>query len=116
MSETNPPTPTPVPVKGKFSLGECMATPAALMKLSEVCADEDTFNIEVAGVMARHVNGDWGDVDAHDRKANDEAIAHEGDPDLMSRVMSVYDIRGVRVWVITEADRSATTLLLPENY
>jgi hypothetical protein len=55
--------------------------------------------------------GDWGVVDAEDKQANDEALKSG------ERLLSAYVIKsGERVWVITEADRSATTLLLPDEY
>ena len=61
--------------------------------------------------VQRHVRGDWGDVDREDWEAN-EASLREG-----LHLFSVYhDRNGVKFWVITEADRSATTVLLPEDY
>ena len=61
--------------------------------------------------MSRHVGGDWGCVGEEDRRLNDEALLH-GD-----RILSAYRTdRGVKLWVITEADRSSTTVLLPEEY
>jgi len=64
----------------------------------------------VLAALGRHVRGDWGDVDAEDRAANDRAL-REG-----TRVLSSYRAGGVKFWVITEADRSATTVLLPSEY
>ncbi len=59
----------------------------------------------------RHLNGNWGDLDEHDWKANDDAIEYGG------RVLSSYlDRNDTRFWIITEADRSATTILLPSEY
>lgn len=71
--------------------------------------------LEDAGVLAwelllRHEAGDWGDLDADDRRANDRAVQHG------ERVLSAYQTAAGRVWVITEWDRSVTTLLLPEEY
>jgi hypothetical protein len=64
-----------------------------------------------AEFLARHRTGDWGEVDARDRAANDQAL-REG-----SRLLSAYrTARGVGLWIITEADRSSTCLLLPEEY
>jgi hypothetical protein len=63
------------------------------------------------GELTRHANGDWGEVDEHDRKANEDALEHG------LRVLSAYTLRtGERIWIITEADRSSTTILLPEEY
>lgn len=61
--------------------------------------------------LYRHVNGDWGDVPAEDAAANDDALTSG------NRIMSAYRMAdGTPFWIITEADRSVTTLLLPEEY
>jgi len=61
--------------------------------------------------LTRHANGEWGEVDDHDRKANEYALEHG------LRVMSVYTLSsGERIWIITEADRRSTTILLPSEY
>ena len=80
-----------------------MATPGALKLL--VDAGEDPFDY-----LARHAKGDWGDLCAFDRRQNERAL-REG-----LRVFSSYETLAGRVWIITEADRSATTILLPEEY
>ncbi len=62
-------------------------------------------------MLNRHALGDWGDLDAEDIQANYEALT-DGD-----RLLSLYQFEdGFKVWIITEADRSATTILLPEDY
>ena len=91
--------PTGLPLR----LGRLLATPGALARLSEA-------GITPAALLARHRAGDWGDVDADDRRANDRAV-RDGD-----RVLSAHETTAGRVWLITEWDRSATTLLLPEEY
>jgi hypothetical protein len=92
---------TPEP---RFSLGELFITPGAL----EVLARSDETP---AAFLARHVVGDWGDVDADDRQVNEVAL-REG-----NAILSSYRTRlGNRLWVITEADRSVTTVLLPSEY
>ncbi|HJN08637.1 MAG TPA: type I restriction endonuclease subunit M [Pirellulaceae bacterium] len=66
---------------------------------------------EVSAALARHAAGDWGDVDEHDRSANEMALK-DG-----SRLFSVYHAKdGTKFWIITEANRSSTTVLLPEDY
>ncbi|RJQ55255.1 MAG: hypothetical protein C4521_02810 [Actinobacteria bacterium] len=61
--------------------------------------------------LLRHRQGDWGEVDEEDWRENDYAAKHN------FRILSAYTLKtGVRVWIITEADRSATTFLLPEEY
>lgn len=88
----------------RFSLGRTLATPGA------VSAMEAAGNLP-ADFLDRHVRGDWGDVDDEDQEAN-EAALREG-----TRILSSYRTRkGAKLWVITEADRSATTILLPEEY
>lgn len=86
----------------KFRLGQITATPNALSVLSQQ---------DVNRGISRHQAGDWGDVTAHDREANEAALV-DG-----SRLWSVYhSTAGVKFWIITEADRSLTTVLLPEDY
>jgi hypothetical protein len=88
----------------RFTLGSLVATPGALAALEEAK--------QVAGeFLRRHIVGDWGEVDAEDKRANDFDMAHGG------RLLSAYTLStGVKVWVITEADRSSTCILLPEEY
>lgn len=88
----------------RFSLGRVVATPGALAALAS--AGETALPY-----FAQHLAGDWGDVDPGDKAANDRAI-REG-----SRVVSAYRLGdGTRIWIITEADRSSTCILLPEEY
>ena len=88
---------------GHLPLGRVVATPGALNLLME--AGEDAFDY-----LARHATGDWGELCAFDRRQNTRAL-REG-----ARVLSSYPVGGERVWIITEADRSVTTILLPEEY
>jgi hypothetical protein len=88
---------------GPFPLGEVVATPGALKLLHE--AGEDPFDY-----LARHATGDWGDLCAFVRRQNQIAL-REG-----LRVFSSYETPAGRCWVITEAYRSVTTILLPEEY
>jgi hypothetical protein len=80
-----------------------VATPGALNLL--MGAGNDPFDY-----LARHATGDWGELCAFDRLQNEMAL-REG-----YRVLSSYAMGGERVWIITEADRSVTTILLPEEY
>jgi hypothetical protein len=86
-----------------LSLGRVVATPGAL-NLLEMSGGRP-FDL-----LARHATGDWGELCAFDRRQNEIAL-REG-----YRVLSSYDIPAGRVWVITEPDRSVTTILLPEEY
>jgi hypothetical protein len=87
-----------------FRLGEVVATPGANDAL-------ETHNIQPLTLLQRHVTGDWGDVCEEDAQSNTDAVTY-GD-----RILSSYTIAPkVRIWVITEWDRSVTTLLLPSEY
>ncbi len=93
-----------------FSLGRLLATPAALAVLAAAGQTAAEF-------LDRHRRGDWGEVGDADRRLNDQAVAHEDDPARRGCVLSAYGTRlAVKLWVITEHDRSATTLLLPDDY
>ncbi len=90
--------------QAKFPLGQVVATPGALDALDEV-------GIVPFILLHRHIQGDWGDLDIEDKEANNFAITHG------NRVLSAYNITDtVKIWIITEADRSSTTLLLPSEY
>jgi len=84
-------------------LGQVVATPGALKFLAE--NEEDAF-----GYLARHATGDWGELCEHDRRVNELSLRHGW------RVLSFYTVGEGRVWIITEANRSVTTILLPEEY
>jgi hypothetical protein len=87
-----------------FPLGRTVATPGALSLL-------DHAGVNASTMLIRHQNGDFGDLDEADRVANANAIRNH------TRILSAYVLgRGIRIWIITEADRSVTTLLLPEEY
>lgn len=87
-----------------FPLGQIVATPAALETLAEAAQAPAEF-------LNRHVQGDWGTVSAEDKALNDEAVK-DG-----SRVLSAYRTKlGMKIWIITEADRSSTCILLPDEY
>ena len=86
----------------KFPVGAVLATPNVLRKLSP----KDVFT-----GLNRHRSGDWGEVCPEDGKANDLALQ------CGERLLSAYTSdHGVKFWIITEADRSSTTVLLPEDY
>ena len=66
---------------------------------------------EAAPYLRRHSGGDWGELDERDRTENELSLSHG------FRLLSAYKLRsGVRIWIITEADSSSTTILLPEEY
>jgi hypothetical protein len=84
-------------------LGKVVATLGALKLLLE--AGHHPFDY-----LARHATGDWGELCEHDRRENEQSLQQGW------RVLSSYQVGEGRVWVITEADRSVTTILLPEEY
>ena len=88
----------------RFSLGSTVATPGAIEALAR--AGETPLPY-----LVRHSAGDWGDLDQHDKAENESALKDK------LRILSAYLLAdGTRIWVITEADRSVTTILLPEEY
>ena len=87
-----------------LNLGRVVATPGALNALA--AADKSPLPF-----LVRHAMGDWGDVDREDAAANDQAVID------FARILSVYELSsGDTIWIITEADRSSTTILLPSEY
>lgn len=86
-----------------FSLGRTVATPGALAEL-------ERLGVSPAELLDRHSSGDFGDLDEHDQRANVDAL------ELDERVFSAYSFNGCRFYVITEADREHTAILLPEEY
>lgn len=91
-----------LPNQTKFPLGRIVATQNAL----------DSIHLEdIQKALERHAQGDWGDLDEHDLAANEEALVHG------NRILSAYLSRTqVRFWIISERDRSSTTVLLPSDY
>lgn len=90
--------------KSLFPLGQVVATPGALQALEDSGESPSYY-------LSRHARGEWGEIDAEDKAANDLAL-REG-----SRLLSAYTTsQGGKLWIITEADRSVTTLLLPSEY
>jgi len=93
-----------IPKAISFPLGQLAITPGALKAIR----DTGRFAIDY---LARHAHGDWGELDLEDWDANDTALI-DGE-----RLLSAYSLSsGVKIWIITEADFSATTILLPEEY
>ena len=88
--------------KLSFPLGKVCSTPGAIQLLQEG---------EALSMLSRHLRGDWGEVNEQDWKENDFSVTNG------YRILSAYKARcGEEIWIITEADRSVTTLLLPDEY
>ena len=89
-------------ISPSLKLGQIVATPNALAQINQT---------DITLALARHVVGDWGDLCAEDKAVNDQAMV-EG-----TRILSAYQAaNGTKFWIITEADRSVTTVLLPDDY
>jgi hypothetical protein len=92
----------PLGLEPKFLLGRVVATPNALNAIP---------NAEILAALSRHVRGDWGTLDAEDREANESSLKQGG------RLLSAYhSTQNVKFRIITEWDRSVTTILLSEDY
>ena len=86
----------------KFLLGQIVATPNAVAQINDN---------EIRLALARHVRGDWGTLDKEDWETNEHALLQG------ARLLSSYrSSQNIKFWVITEHDRSITTVLLPEDY
>ncbi|MGN6086638.1 hypothetical protein [Trinickia sp.] len=88
----------------RFASGRIFATPAVVDALMGT-------GISIDDLVGRHVRGDWGDLSEADRQQNERSVATD------RRIVSCYVLSGaLTVWLITESDRSATTILLPGEY
>ncbi len=95
---------TDTPAFPLFKLGQVVATPGAIDLLRSLALNPLLF-------LGRHASGDWGQLSDDDREGNQLALKHG------NRLLSSYPLSGNhRLWIITEADRSSTTLLLPQEY
>jgi hypothetical protein len=89
--------------KALFTLGRTVQTPYARDELHRL-------NYSPLDLLRKHMSGDWSEMADEDQQSNRDAIT-DG-----SRIFSAYIIQGTKFWVITEADRSSTTILLPSEY
>lgn len=87
-----------------FELGACVMTRGIH------CLLLDHFGASLHPYLIRHKSGDWGDMPIEDKRLNDEATKSGG------RIISGYEFCGEKIWIITEADRSVTTVLFPSEY
>ncbi len=90
--------------KALFPLGRIVSTPGALEALG-------VAGMPPSQLIHRHASGDWGEISEDDRQENQLSVT-EG-----FRILSAYTLAtGVKIWLITDADRSVTTFLLPDEY
>jgi hypothetical protein len=90
-----------------FQLGQTVMTSA----IANVISEHPAFQIEIINAMQRYVNGDWGEMCGADSFANDKALAEKND-----RIFAAYETTQGKIWIITEWDRSYTTILFPADY
>lgn len=87
-----------------FSPGQVVATPGAMAAFEEAGENPGAY-------LVRHLTGDWGDLEESDKLENESALEND------YRILSAYHLKtGTRIWIITEADRSSTCMLLPSDY
>lgn len=92
----------------KFNYGQLVATSG----VTEASRDNTKFTEFVWKSFQRHINGDWGELPEEDKELNDSALKNGDD-----RIFSSYKNEdGIKIWIITEWDRSVTTILFPEEY
>ena len=100
--------------KSKFNTGQIVSTNS----ISEVLQKNPEFASFVSESMRKHISGDWGDIDPEDKKSNDDGLDEEN-PD---RILSEYNfqqlpgVRDTKIRIVTEWDRSVTTILFPSEY
>lgn len=92
----------------KFEPGEIIITSG----IYERALLNKEFNSFLGESLGRHLAGDWGDISDEDKASNDAAIS----PGQEERLLSSYSFQGEKIWIITECDRSVTTILFPEEY
>ena len=91
----------------RFPLGRLVMTTNLETQLKE--SDPEGWQDDLNLMVARHAMGDWGEMSEGDKELNEEGLTGEG------RLHSAYTSKGIKVWIITEHDRSITTCLLPEG-
>jgi len=96
-----------ISIASKFKLGKLVMTRG----VNDRVAEDTQFSKFVLGSLNRHARGDWGDMCKEDKDENELALKQGN-----LRVFSAYERNGFKIWIITEADRSATTILFPEEY
>lgn len=96
-------------MKPKFNLGREVMT-RGVADWCDTTLDDGSLYRQVLDCLKRHASGDWGEVCREDWQMNNAALKDE------DRILSAYTIQGTKIWIITEWDRSATTILFPDEY
>ena len=90
----------------KFALGQICVTRG----VNDLMAVDTSFSLFVWESLKRHAKGDWGNLCNEDKKENDISR------DIHLRLLSAYELNEIKIWIVTEADRSVTTVLFPSEY
>lgn len=106
--------------QAKFNPGQIVST----NNIAVICEAYPEFSTFVTNSMRRHLTGDWGDLDNDDKHSNNEALACPIDriKEVGDRILSAYNfqqlpgVNDTKIWIITEHDRSVTTILFPSEY
>ena len=100
--------------KSKLNTGQIVST----YSVAEVCENNPEFAAFVSKSMRKHISGDWGDIDPEDKKSNDDGLDGRN-PDRIISAYNFQQLPGVsdtKIWIVTEWDRSVTTILFPSEY
>lgn len=95
-----------------FETGQIVTTKG----IATAMASDSGFRNAVQNCLYRHCRGDWGDVEEESWQQNEDALESERNGGFSDTLFSVYDIDGTEIFIITEIDRSATTILFPDEY
>lgn len=95
-----------------FELGQVVTTHGVAYRMRK----DPKFASGVEGCLRRHATGDWGDLCNDDKELNDQALEAERNGGYTDRLFSAYDVDRTKIYIITEYDRSVTTILFPEEY
>lgn len=95
-----------------FRIGKVVCT----QTIDKMMQENLSFASWVTVCLERHCSGDWGDISEEDKEMNDESVRQEREGGFPDSLMSSYEFGTMEIWIITESDRSVTTVLLPEEY
>ena len=104
--------------KFKIDTNGLVITTPAYNEIADKLTTQEDFQREMQALLHRHINGDWGDVDPHDARVNEQAVKSG------ARIVSSYTVEGIKLWIISDAAyydtapelRQVTTFLLPSDY
>lgn len=100
------------PEHSEFHLGRVVVTPAVAMNMQL----RQGFAVDIRECLRRHASGDWGDVGKEDTEMNNNALEDEKIGGYSDTLFSMYEMENDTIFIITEGDRSVTTILFPDEY